>query len=380
MNLLLLAIAILPVILIGTFIHGKDKNKEPIGLLALLFFSGVLSCFLVIFVSRILTPIFPFMQIEINDPNNTFLDVFLYSFVGVALVEEICKFSMVYAIGYRHKAFDEVYDIVVYSIFVALGFAGFENILYVLPGGLGVGIARGLLAVPGHACDGLFMGYYISLAKIAAVKKDAEEERNNILKSIVVPTVLHGIYDFCCFYGNAYIIILFVVFIIAMYVVALKKLNHVAKNNQNILNKQKRPIEVLQSPEEINVISESAVTEVAKISNGVPTPTKNKSEYFTITPEQPRPNLDAKSDNFKFEDQGVPYIPDLTSSQNIDYAPIISKEQNAEYVPPTVEEHAIPETKENPIQQQAPVPNNYCVYCGAKLKGEYCSVCGHKAI
>ena len=34
---------------------------------------------------------------------------------------------MSYYIGYKSKEFDEFYDIVVYAVFVALGFAAFEK-------------------------------------------------------------------------------------------------------------------------------------------------------------------------------------------------------------------------------------------------------------
>ena len=37
--------------------------------------------------------------------------------------------------------------------------------MYVYENGFVVGIVRALLAVPGHACDGLFMGYYLGLSK-----------------------------------------------------------------------------------------------------------------------------------------------------------------------------------------------------------------------
>lgn len=375
-SILLLTIAIIPVILILTFIHSKDKNKEPISLLVKLFFSGVFSCFLVILISMLLSQFLPFMQIDISSGGNSFLDVFLYSFVGVALIEELCKFAMTYALGYYHKDFDEVYDIVIYAIFVALGFAGFENIMYVKNSGrIATGLFRGITAVPGHACDGLFMGYYLSLAKIAGVKKDKYEERINVAKSIFIPTVLHGIYDFCCFYGNQYIIIVFIIFIISMYIVALKKLNYIAKNNKSIFEK-KVPSQIpVTDFDSTNATTVEGINYNNRISK--PSSAKNESEYFTIIPQQPRPTSDCKSENFKFDEQGVPYIPDLFPKQGIIDAPIISKEQSAEYVPLTQEENIpIPEI---PLEQLEQPTKNLCVYCGAELTSEYCSSCGHKA-
>lgn len=396
-NLLLFAIAIIPVILISKYVHGKDKNKEPVGLLALLFLSGVASCFLVIFVSMFLTPYLPFMQIDTSQPNN-FLDVLLYSFVGVALIEECCKFLMTYAIGYRNRSFDEVYDIVVYSVFVALGFAGFENILYVFQSGIVTGILRAILAVPGHACDGLFMGYYLSLAKISHLKKNKEAERNYIIKSIFVPVVLHGIYDFCCFAGNRIIILVFVVFVIAMYWIAIKKLNLVAKNNRNFFAKKKRPYDNTEATPTSNTTF--LTEEIIKNANENNIKQNNNSEYFTVIPRDNGPTINSNSDNFTFGEYGVPYVPDLSEHQIIDYAPI-TKEQSAEYIPeiPLDEfnnlgndipqaENIEPSVPVQPLVDLTPEHNNYqpeqteqpkfCVYCGAKLTGPFCSSCGHK--
>lgn len=396
-NLLLFAIAIIPVILISKYVHGKDKNKEPVGLLALLFLSGVASCFLVIFISMFLTPYLPFMQIDTSQPNN-FLDVLLYSFVGVALIEESCKFLMTYAIGYRNRSFDEVYDIVVYSVFVALGFAGFENVLYVFQSGIVTGILRAILAVPGHACDGLFMGYYLSLAKISHLKKNKEAERNYIIKSIFVPVVLHGIYDFCCFAGNSIIILVFVVFVIAMYWIAIKKLNLVAKNNRNFFAKKKRPYDNTEATPTSNTTF--LTEEIIKNANENNIKENNSSEYFTVIPRDNGPNLNSNSDNFTFGEYGVPYVPDLSEHQIIDYAPI-TKEQSAEYIPEipvdafnsqennmTQPENIEPSVPVQPLVDLTPEHNNYqpeqteqpkfCVYCGAKLTGPFCSSCGHK--
>ena len=161
---LLLIIAILPVILLGAYIYSKDRHKEPKLLLIKLFAAGIFSCFLVLILTYILVFFMPFLTKEYTTMN--FIEFTIYIFISIALVEEFCKWLMTYHFGYKNKEFDEVYDITVYSVFVALGFAAFENILYVFNiASIQVGILRGLLAIPGHVCDGVAMGYYLSLAK-----------------------------------------------------------------------------------------------------------------------------------------------------------------------------------------------------------------------
>jgi len=157
MNFYLLLIAILPVVLIGLFIYKKDKNKESTKLLFKLFGFGILSCFLVVIISLFLGIFFPILTAPTEELN--LLELLLQVFIGVALIEEFCKWVITYKLTFKHDEFDEIYDIIIYSVFVSLGFTCFENILYVLEGGIVTGIIRALLAVPSHACFGIFMGY-----------------------------------------------------------------------------------------------------------------------------------------------------------------------------------------------------------------------------
>lgn len=237
---ILLFFAVLPVLLILFFVYKKDKDKEPLSLLLSFFFKGIFSCFLVINVSRVLGIFLPFMNKELEAM--TFIEIFLYAFIGVALVEEFCKWLMVYHGGYDNKEFDEIYDILVYSIFVSLGFAFYENLLYVFSSkSLSIAILRAVSAIPGHACDAVFMGYYLSLAKQCKVLKRIKQEKSFKIKSVLIPAILHGIYDFCLMSGQALFVIVFLVFVISLYVMSIKKLNKLSKVNKNLNVYQRRP-------------------------------------------------------------------------------------------------------------------------------------------
>ncbi len=238
MEYILIVIALLPVFIIATYVNKKDKNKEPAKLLAQLFILGIVSCFLTVYVSELLGKFIPFVDIDVTKAN--FIEVLLHAFIGIALIEEGSKLFMVYNMAYKNKEFDELYDIIVYSVFVALGFAAFENVLYIFgvndfAYGAKVGVLRGLLAVPGHACDGLFMGYYLSLAKIAELQNQKQLAKRNFIKSLLIPTVLHGTYDFCCFSSQPVFILVFFIFIIFMYIISIKKLKFIATNNRPLV-------------------------------------------------------------------------------------------------------------------------------------------------
>lgn len=234
---LLVLIAVLPIVFICLYIYNKDKEKEPFQLLIRLFLLGIASCFLVLLISWKIQDVFPILAKNVEDMS--FLEVFLYSFIGVALIEEICKWVMVYFVGYKSKYFDQVYDSIVYAVFVSLGFALFENLIYVIPkGSFSVGIFRGLLAIPGHACDAIFMGYYLSLAKVAGNKGQKNLELKYQCLSILIPTILHGFYDFCLFANFSILMFIFFIFIISLYKVSLNKLRQLSLNNVAVKEKE----------------------------------------------------------------------------------------------------------------------------------------------
>lgn len=234
---LTLFVAIVPIFLILLFVYNKDKSKEPIKLLLQLFVLGILSCISVLVVSRGMEFIFPFMKKDYTDMN--FVQVLIYAFIGVALVEEACKWIMLFLKGYNNSEFDELYDIVVYAVFVSLGFAFLENIVYVFAiGDLKTALIRAISAVPGHACDAIFMGYYLSRAKQFQASNRKDLETKNIILSILMPTILHGIYDFCLMSGLTILVIVFIVFIIFLYIISIKKLEETSINNKKIIEQK----------------------------------------------------------------------------------------------------------------------------------------------
>lgn len=225
--LLLLLISILPVYLIGRYVFRSDRDKEPKKLVFKLFLSGIFSFVLTIVLTLLLSIFFPSL---LSDPLAFDLyDLFFHAFFGVALVEELSKWIFVYKVSFNNIEYDQIYDMIVYSVFVALGFACIENIFYVFSNGFRVGIIRGLLAVPGHACDGVFMGYFLSMAKVSHVKNDFSSMRKNFFLSILVPVLLHGFYDYCLFSQRVIFIGLFFIFIVSLYIVTIGKVKKVSK-------------------------------------------------------------------------------------------------------------------------------------------------------
>ncbi len=220
---LLLFISVLPVYLILAYIYKKDSEKESRKLLTKLFIYGVLSCFPATLLELYIGSYFP------PEENMDLITLFIYVFLSIALVEELCKWWMSYKISYNNEEFDQIYDGIVYTVFVSLGFACFENILYVFDSGFMVGILRMFLAIPGHACDAIVMGNYYSLAKMANVMGNRSREKRNLFLSILMPTITHTLYDYCLFTGESTFLILFIILVITIYIYSFKKVKHFSK-------------------------------------------------------------------------------------------------------------------------------------------------------
>ncbi len=221
--MLLVFISVFPVIVILLYIYFRDKyEKEPIGLLLKAFVGGLFSALATILFLSPLHSFFP----EFYSVHGM---AFFRAFAGAAIPEEILKFAFLYFIIWNNRNFNENFDGIVYAVFVALGFACFENVLYVTEYGAGVGIMRGIFAVPGHALDGVIMGYYFSLARFKPAKSSGY-----LLKSVLYPVIAHGIYDFLLFYASGIAeenhfmaglaIIAFLIFIVALWRAGFRKI------------------------------------------------------------------------------------------------------------------------------------------------------------
>jgi len=190
--LIILTASLLPVVLLMGYIYKRDTfNKEPWPLLLKAFLFGVLSALIDI-------PVAGFVQFIVPKVfSSPGWDAFHTAFFGAAFPEEFCKLLMLYLCIWKNPYFDEYFDGVEYAAFLGLGFAGFENVLYILQGGLGLAVGRGIFAVPAHFFFAIFMGYFFSMARFRYHKR-----RRYLLLAYIVPVLLHGTYDFLLMYRN----------------------------------------------------------------------------------------------------------------------------------------------------------------------------------
>ena len=187
MNTILLALAVLPVIILGIVVYRQDKyQREPLGKLLKAFFFGALSIIPAFFMEQFLSYFTP------GIPG---IDGIFQGYIVAGCSEEFWKLAMLTLAIWRSREFDEYFDGIVYACFVSLGFACFENIGYVFGQesyitALHTGWARAIMSVPGHFFFGVMMGYYFALAKFQPAHK-----WSNLFKAFFVPMLMHGTFD-----------------------------------------------------------------------------------------------------------------------------------------------------------------------------------------
>ncbi len=219
METYLLFLALLPGILIIIFIFRKDKvEHEPVSLIVKLVIFGAISCIPAVFAETFIGSYVPFAEGSVG------FAVF-NAFVVAALCEEVCKYLLLRIGSWRNRNFDYRFDGIVYGVSVAVGFALLENVLYVMDGGLYVALMRGVLAVPLHAFCGVFMGIYYGAAKRYSIEGDHGKAMTETFKALIIPILIHGIYDSLAFLGEYGTTIVLLGFVLFMYIVAVKKVN-----------------------------------------------------------------------------------------------------------------------------------------------------------
>jgi protease PrsW len=207
-----LILALAPVFIIAFYIYFRDKyEKEPWPILLLTLFAGVFIALPVSFLEEFLS--------QAGKGFEGIFKSFWDSFIVASFSEEGFKLAILSLIIWKSKEFNEKFDGIVYATFVSLGFAGIENVGYVIKSGIGVGIIRAVTAVPAHAFFGITMGFFFAQAKFYPMKR-----KKYLYCAFLIPFFLHGIYDFILISELNILLIIFIPFIILMWIIGFKRM------------------------------------------------------------------------------------------------------------------------------------------------------------
>ena len=212
----LIALTFAPALFIFLYVYLRDKyEREPILHLFITFFLGALTPIGVLYIGDHVR------NITQTSSDSEGIGLVVYAFLVVAAVEECMKFLVVRFYNYPKPEFNEPYDGIMYAVTASLGFAAVENALYVFMSDnpYEVAILRMFTAVPGHASFGAIMGFFAGLAKFS---KRPGAYIIYLFFAWLMPTIVHGLYDYFLFIQKegqeALIVVSFVVLIIGIWV------------------------------------------------------------------------------------------------------------------------------------------------------------------
>lgn len=184
------------------YFYYQDINKEPIKRLVEAFFIGIIIS----------------LQIDwLQNQVLIFSSVAFQAFIVAGLIEEGLKLGALKLTLFRNKYFSARVDGITYAVFLSLGFATAENIILV--SNFEMGIVRAFTATPAHALFAVSMGYYLGRYKFN------QENKKLLFMALLVPTLLHGIYNYLIMSGNQILLFLFVPYVIYLWVKSTNKIN-----------------------------------------------------------------------------------------------------------------------------------------------------------
>ena len=213
----LVFISLAPVLIIALYIYIRDKyEKEPVICLLKALISGILIVFPVVFVEKIL---FTFSQGE-----QGVITAAYNAFIVASFTEEGFKYLAFMLLFWTNRNFNEKFDGIVYAVFISLGFAAIENVMYVFRGGYEVGYLRALTAVPAHALFGTVMGYYFGIARFYRARRFI-----NLFLAFLMPFAWHGLYDFLIMGQRQILLLIFIPVVIFFWINGFRRMSQLSK-------------------------------------------------------------------------------------------------------------------------------------------------------
>ena len=163
----------------------EEKHREPRAIIGICFIIGMITVILVL-------PIQKFIQINIHSQE--------LQIIGWATIEEIAKYLVVIIVLYKTAYINEPMDWPMFIITSALGFAAFENMLFLIkPISLGettVGLLTGYLRFLGstllHAVSSGIIGI---MAGLSFYLRDYAKKIYVII-GVILAVTLHSIFNF----------------------------------------------------------------------------------------------------------------------------------------------------------------------------------------
>ena len=145
---------------------------------------------------------------------STYLETLFYALFGVAIFEEGYKWLVSLGAIYVDKKVKPRH-ILIYTVFASIGFAWFENIVYfAFKYGIRALFERMFTAFPNHICNAIWMAYFLILFN----KSKGKKKWLYLILSLVIPIIIHGVYNSFLYQGNPKLLEYHAVYVIIMYI------------------------------------------------------------------------------------------------------------------------------------------------------------------
>lgn len=183
--LVLLAGVVPPLIWLWFWLKEDKKRPEPRKLLVTSFFFGALVVLFVIPIQGIAAHLF--------EPGLVLL-------LTWATIEELAKFGVAFFVDLRKKTYDEPIDAMVYLITVALGFAAFENVLFLLKsvseGGIQVSLVTSMMRFIGASLLHVFSSATFGGIVALGYCKTRRQKLVYYIVGLLAASALHTLFNF----------------------------------------------------------------------------------------------------------------------------------------------------------------------------------------
>ena len=231
-------LGMLPSLIWLAYYLREDVHPEPKKSVLKIFFWGFVMVLPAFFIQT------GFISLLVDSNINSVMYALIYSFLVVALSEEILKYLVIRGKIINSPDLDEPLDAMLYMVVSALGFAALENILFFPLFRNGVWLPMASVQVIGwtliirfisttllHALCSAVVGYSLAISFY-----DVKRKYVVIFSGIFAATFLHGLYDFSMGSLDGYIkytipafIIVILVFVVLAEFKKLKKLKSICK-------------------------------------------------------------------------------------------------------------------------------------------------------
>lgn len=185
-----LAVGILPALFWLWFWLREDKKRpEPHGLITLTFLGGFIAVLIALSAEKI---------IEDNLLVNSSIIIILWS-----AVEEIIKYLASYITALRRREMDEPVDAMIYLMTTALGFAAFENVLFLVSensilASIVSGNMRFIGATVLHTLTSGIIGLFIGLS----FYKNPLKKKLYLFIGLILSIALHSVFNLLIINSN----------------------------------------------------------------------------------------------------------------------------------------------------------------------------------